>query len=194
MDLENLLAGGFIGTVVTQVMSLISSNISFKREKAKIFYGNKLAKGELLLGYYVGIYFYLRTIVSIFEKCMEMMDNIDLDIDHDSMNELLIKSWNSLLEFEYKILNDGSSAYLYYDIKNEWTDVDFGNLFNLSNTVTPKINNWLAYLNNNEEEHPLAIALKSEILSDLQNVIDSLNKYKNAADATIEQLKSQAKK
>jgi prefoldin subunit 5 len=35
--------------------------------------------------------------------------------------------------------------------------------------------------------------LKAQILSYLQNVIDSLNKYKGEADSTIQQLKTQAK-
>lgn len=192
MNIDTILAGGFLGAMIQQVFVMVNNSQAFKRDKSKALYQNKLTNGERLVGLYIGASFHVRTVITTFNTVKKMVNDEDMDLDYDGIEVSLTTSMTKLAECEDKIVTEGAKAYLYYNIDNTWTDIDFTEYFNLTHSLAPKVNR-LNELSLNDENSPTHLAIKAEVNSDLDKLIISLNKYKLAVDSTVSQIKLQAK-
>lgn len=196
MEWNSILAGGFIGVVIQQIFIYLNSRQSFKQDKLKMYYQNKLSKGEVILGYYVSIYYNLRTILSSMDKYITLINNTDdVDkIDGQAVDKTYEQAHNNVVEIEKKIMDHGTTAYLYYDINNSWTDIDADEMYHLSHEIKPKMLKFVeldgdidTYLG---EEY---LAVQKDLIENLTKLRQNFERYKNAVDSTIKQLKKQAK-
>lgn len=192
MNIDTILAGGFLGAMLQQVFVMVNNSQAFKRDKSKVFYQNKLINGERLVSLYIGASFHVRTVIATFNTVKKLVNDENMDLDYDGLETTLNTSMTKLAECEDKIVNEGAKAYLYYTIDNKWTDIDFTEYFNLAHSLAPKINR-LNELSLNEENSQAQLSMKVEVNSDLDKLIVSLNNYKIAVDSTIAQIKLQAK-
>ena len=157
-----------------------------------MFYQNKLTQGQFLLGLYIGLYYQVRSIINVFETLGQMLDDPDLDIDHDACILTLETAWAKLLVIENQLLDVGSQAFLYYDINSGWNDADFNSLYQLSIALGPKIQRF----NHLADEHPESeeyAEVQADVKSDVTTATNSFKQYFIAVDAAIRQIKSQAK-
>lgn len=192
MNIEAILTGSLIGIILQQLVMLYKEGLSFRRDKSKMFYQNKLTQGQSLLSLYVGIYFQVRSIINVFETLSQMLDDPDLDIDHDACIHTLETAWAKLLVVENQLLDVGSQAFLYYDIDSGWNDADFTSLYQLSIALGPKIQSF----NQLAEEYPESeeyAEVQADVKSDVTAATNSFKQYFIAIDAAIKQIKSQAK-
>lgn len=192
MNIETILAGGFVGAILQQVFAIFNSHYSFKREKAKVLYQNKLEKGEKLINAYVAAYYYSRTMVAALTTAKEQFHNPETDFDFKSLEKAYSNAYIKLSDCENKIASEGAAAYLYYSIESESSETDFHDFFNIWHTIGTKVNrlNQLPLIEEGTDQH---LFLRHEFESSLDLLIKSLEKYKTAVESTIEQLKLQSK-
>lgn len=193
MDIEQILAGSFFGLVLQQGFVLVNNYFDFKREKTKIIFSNKLLKGERLVGLYAGLSYQVRTLIAVMQEVKLFLEDLDAEIDYDSIENSMKTAYEKLIELENKIIDEGASAYLYYDISNEgFNDTDFNALFYLNNRFAPKMELFNQLLENSEGSAEF-LASKNDLISDMEKVILSFNGYYTSINNAITQLKDQSK-
>jgi hypothetical protein len=193
MNIEQILAGGFVGAALQQGVSILNNYLNSKREKSKIIFQNKLLRGEKLVGLYTALYFNIRTILAVFKELQALLNDLDLDIDHEGIRATLTTAYQKAILIEDKISDEGFQAYLYYNIKNDdWNDFDFLALFTLGNRLAPKVASFNEMILI-DDSSPEFKSLLKDLQMDVKECINSFKGYLLAIESTINQIKDQSK-